>query len=99
MKKDYKFQTIKFDCSLFNNVAEDVKENLRQIVSLIVDDPSSISLTYDAYNNSVVYRLSVSKDDIGKVIGKSGKMADALKTILNSLSSKKKFRATLTIVE
>jgi predicted RNA-binding protein YlqC (UPF0109 family) len=79
--------------------ADFVKDRLEFVICLLVDDISSVSLTYDIFNNTVNYRLSVSKNDIGKVIGKSGKMADSLKTILNSLSSKRKFRSTLSILE
>lgn len=97
-KDIYSDDRLSFDSS-FKDRVEQVRDSLRYLVSLIVDNESSVKITYNILDNLVYYRLYVSKNDLGKVIGKSGKMADSLKTILNSLSSKRKFRAVLTIEE
>ena len=59
----------------------DLKQTLCDIVKAIVDDPSSISITETEENGTVNLELSVAPDDMGKVIGKHGRIAKAIRTI------------------
>jgi predicted RNA-binding protein YlqC (UPF0109 family) len=78
-------------------------EQLRELVLVIaralVDDPEQVKVNVIEGSNSFVFELSVSKQDLGKIIGKQGKTADAFRTILSSIGGKARKRITLEIVE
>ena len=78
-------------------------EQLRELVLVItralVDDPEQVKVNVIEGSNSFVFELSVSKHDLGKIIGKQGKTADAFRTILSSIGGKARKRITLEIIE
>lgn len=76
-----------------------MKELIEFIVKALVDDPSEVSIKEIAGDKITLYELRVSKADIGKVIGKRGRTASAIRTILNAVSTKQGKRAELEIVE
>jgi len=76
-----------------------MKELVEFIVKALVDDPAEVQLNEVAGDKVTLYELRVSKNDIGKVIGKKGKTALAIRTILNAVSTKQGKRAELEIVE
>ena len=63
-----------------------MKELLISIAQGLVDDPSAVSVTEDAPNEegTVVYHLHVSESDMGRVIGKQGRIAKAIRTIMRA---------------
>ena len=64
-----------------------------------MDHPEQVSVNEIEGNQTSVLELKVAKDDIGKVIGKQGRTARAMRTILNAASAKLKKRTVLEIVE
>jgi len=64
-----------------------------------VDRPQDVLVNAIEGNNTMVLELRVAKEDIGKVIGKQGRTAQAMRTIIGAVSSKIKKRAVLEIVE
>lgn len=81
-------------------------DNEKQLVSLIeyvvkalVDVPDSVKVSAVRGEQTTVIELNVAKEDLGKVIGKMGKTAQSLRTILNAVSTKMKVRAVLEIIE
>ena len=76
-----------------------MKELLEFLVKALVDDPSEVQINEVAGDKVTLYELRVSKTDIGKIIGKKGRTAQAIRTILNAVSSKQGKRAELEIVE
>ena len=82
---------------------DETKESIRALVEAnvlaIVDDRESASVTIVNGEQTTLFEVKVSKSDIGKVIGKQGKTAQALRTILSCVSSKAKIRCILEIVE
>ncbi len=76
-----------------------MKEILEYIAKALVDDPSQVDVQEIVGEKVTIYELRVSKADIGKVIGKRGRTAGALRTILNAVSTKQGKRAELEIVE
>lgn len=76
-----------------------MKEILEYIAKALVDDPSQVDVKEIIGDKVTIYELSVSKSDIGKIIGKRGRTAGALRTILNAVSTKQGKRAELEIVE
>ncbi|HNV93205.1 MAG TPA: KH domain-containing protein [Candidatus Cloacimonas sp.] len=76
-----------------------MKELIEFIVKALVDDPSEVNITEITGDKITLYELRVSKADIGKVIGKRGRTASAIRTIINAVSTKQGKRAELEIIE
>jgi predicted RNA-binding protein YlqC (UPF0109 family) len=76
-----------------------MKELIEFIVKALVDDPSEVNITEIAGDKITLYELRVAKSDIGKVIGKRGRTAGAIRTIINAVSTKQGKRAELEIIE
>jgi len=76
-----------------------MKELIEFIVKALVDDPSEVSIKEISGDKITLFELRVSKTDIGKVIGKRGRTAGAIRTILNAVSTKQGKRAELEIIE
>ncbi len=76
-----------------------MKELIEFIVKALVDDPSSIEITEVVGDKITIYELRAAKSDIGKVIGKRGRTAGAIRTILNAVSARQGKRAVLEIIE
>ena len=72
---------------------------LTEITRALVDDTEAVSIEVLNNQDSVVLRLHVASADIGKVIGKQGRTARSLRTILGAASMKMQRRFTLDIVE
>jgi predicted RNA-binding protein YlqC (UPF0109 family) len=70
-----------------------------QIARALVDHPEAVQVQALVREESTVLRLHVSDSDIGKVIGKQGRTAHSLRTILSAVSMKYHHRYTLDIVE
>lgn len=69
------------------------------IAKALVDLPDQVSVTEVLGDNTTVIQLHVAKTDIGKMIGKEGKTAKAIRTILLGAATKLKRRTVLEIVE
>lgn len=65
-----------------------MEELVKYLASYLVEKPDEIELTSTDDNGTVVLHLTVADSDVGKVIGKNGKIAQSLRTILKSASSK-----------
>ncbi|MDH4226301.1 MAG: KH domain-containing protein [Deltaproteobacteria bacterium] len=76
-----------------------MKELIEQIAKALVDKPDEVKVSEINGERTSVVELSVAKDDLGKVIGKEGRTAKALRTILTAASTKMNKRSVLEIVE
>jgi predicted RNA-binding protein YlqC (UPF0109 family) len=76
-----------------------MKELIEYIVKALVDYPEQVSVNVLEGSQSTVLELSVAKVDLGKVIGKQGRTAKAIRIILGAASAKIRKRAMLEIVE
>ena len=76
-----------------------MKELIGLIARALVDHPEQVSVTEVEGNQTSVLELKVAKEDLGKVIGKQGRTARALRTILGAASAKLKKRTVLEIIE
>jgi predicted RNA-binding protein YlqC (UPF0109 family) len=74
-------------------------ELVTQIVQSLVDRPQEVRVKTIQSDHTMVLELRVAKDDIGKVIGKQGRTAQAMRTLLDVVSAKIKKRTVLEIVE
>ena len=76
-----------------------MKELIAYIAKALVDKPDEVSVTEIEGEQTSVIELKVAKDDLGKVIGKQGRTARAMRTILSASSTKLKKRSVLEIIE
>jgi predicted RNA-binding protein YlqC (UPF0109 family) len=76
-----------------------IRELVHQIAEAIVDNPEMVSVFEIEGQQTTVLELKVAKEDLGKVIGKQGRNAQAIRTILSAVSAKLKKRMVLEIVE
>jgi len=76
-----------------------MKDLLIQIAQSLVDNPEQVQVNEIVTTQTVVLELRVAKNDLGKVIGKKGRTAHAIRTVLNAASGKVRKRYMLEIVE
>ncbi|MDP8320972.1 MAG: KH domain-containing protein [Candidatus Stygibacter australis] len=76
-----------------------MKELIEFVVKALVDDPATIEVTEVAGDKVTIFELRADKADIGKIIGKKGRTAGAIRTILNAVSARQGKRAVLEIIE
>jgi len=77
----------------------EMKDLIEYIAKALVDNPDDVSVTELEGKQTSVIELRVAKEDLGKVIGKQGRTARAMRTILGAASSKVKKRSVLEILE
>jgi uncharacterized protein len=76
-----------------------MKDLIKYIAQALVDNPDQVSVSEVEGNQTSVLELKVAKEDLGKVIGKQGRTARAMRTILSAASAKVKKRTVLEIIE
>jgi predicted RNA-binding protein YlqC (UPF0109 family) len=76
-----------------------MKELIEFIAKNLVDQPDLVEVNEIEGEQTSVFELKVAKDDLGKVIGKQGRTARALRTILSAASTKIRKRSVLEILE
>jgi hypothetical protein len=76
-----------------------MRELIEMISKALVDHPDQVRVTEIEGENTSVIELAVAKEDLGKVIGKHGRTAQAMRTILTAASNKLKKRSVLEIIE
>ena len=76
-----------------------VDELVREIARALVDEPQAVEVVSVNRDENTVLRLRVAAPDVGKVIGKQGRTARSVRTILGAVSMKLRHRYTLDIVE
>ncbi len=76
-----------------------MKELIKYIAEALVDNPAQVEVSEVVGEQTSVIELRVAKEDLGKVIGKQGRTAKAMRTILSAASTKLKKRSVLEIIE
>ncbi|PIP07865.1 MAG: RNA-binding protein [Syntrophobacteraceae bacterium CG23_combo_of_CG06-09_8_20_14_all_50_8] len=76
-----------------------MKELIKYIAQALVDNPDVVEVTEVTGEQTSVIELRVAKEDMGKVIGKQGRTAKAMRTILSAASTKIRKRTVLEIIE
>jgi hypothetical protein len=76
-----------------------MKDLIKFIAEALVDQPDQVSVKEIEGEQTSVIELKVAKEDLGKVIGKQGRTARAMRTILNAASTKIRKRSVLEIIE
>jgi len=76
-----------------------LKELVEYIVKKLVDKPESVSVSEISGEQATIVELRVAPEDLGKVIGKEGRTARAIRTLLHAAATKERKRAVLEILE
>ncbi|MBT8365807.1 MAG: KH domain-containing protein [Deltaproteobacteria bacterium] len=76
-----------------------MKDLIERIARALVDSPEEVMVTAIKGNQATVLELKVAKEDLGKIIGKQGRTARSLRTIIGAASAKERKRVVLEIVE
>lgn len=76
-----------------------MKELVEIIARSLVDHPDAVSVTEVENDQSIVLELKVASDDMGKVIGKQGRIAKAIRTVIKAAATKEDKRVMLEIVQ
>ncbi len=76
-----------------------MKELIKYIAQALVDKPEDVQVNEIEGEQTSVIELKVAKEDLGKVIGKQGRTARAMRTILSAASTKIRKRSVLEIIE
>ena len=74
-----------------------MKEILEVIAKSLVDNPDAVVITEEIKDDTVVLKLQVAQSDMGKVIGKSGRIAKAIRQVLNAAASRDKTKVIVDI--
>ncbi len=75
------------------------KDLVEYIAKTLVDDPTGVAVTMIEGEKSTILELKVADSDIGKVIGKQGRIAKAIRTLLSAASTKSGKRVVLEILD
>jgi predicted RNA-binding protein YlqC (UPF0109 family) len=76
-----------------------MKDLVEYIVKALVDNPDKVVVKEIAGEKSIIYELRVGEGDLGKVIGKEGRTAKAIRTIITAAAMKQGKRTVLEIIE
>lgn len=76
-----------------------MKELLEMIARSLVDEPEKVTVNSIEEENSVILELKVSKEDMGKVIGKQGRIAKAIRAIVKAAAVKEDKRVNVEIIQ
>ncbi|AQS55587.1 MAG: KH domain-containing protein [Novibacillus thermophilus] len=75
-----------------------MKELVEVLAKSLVDHPEAVEVREVTGEKTIVYELSVAKEDMGKVIGKQGRIAKAMRTIVSSAALKENKRVQIEII-
>ena len=75
-----------------------MKELVLDIVKALVDNPDEVRIEETKKKGEIILKLSVSQDDMVKVIGKQGRIAKAIRTVLKSAGNKENVKVSLEIL-
>ncbi len=76
-----------------------MKEILESIILNLVENRDAVTIEEKIDGENVVYEVRVANNDMGKVIGKQGRVAKAIRTLIKSLGAKEKKRITVEFID
>ncbi|MDD5455544.1 MAG: KH domain-containing protein [Candidatus Margulisbacteria bacterium] len=75
-----------------------MKELVELITKALVDDPNSVEIKETTGESIIILEIKVGQDDIGKVIGKEGRIANAIRTVVKAAAAKHGKKVTVEII-
>ena len=76
-----------------------MKESLEAIITSLVNEPSEVSINQVDGDKSIVFEVKVANSDMGKVIGKEGRIAKAIRTIIKALAAKEGKKVSVEFID
>ncbi len=76
-----------------------MSELVKVIAASLVDDPDSVEVREIEESQSIIIELKVAADDMGKVIGKQGRIAKAIRTVVKAAATKENKRVVVEIIQ
>ncbi len=76
-----------------------MKDLIEYIARSLVDDPTQVVITEKRHGNTINYQLRVAKEDMGRVIGKGGRVANSIRVLLRVAAAKGNAKVSLDIVD
>ena len=76
-----------------------MKESLEAIITSLVNEPSEVSINQVDGEKSIVFEVKVANSDMGKVIGREGRIAKAIRTIIKALAIKEGKKVTVEFID
>ena len=76
-----------------------MKDSLEAIITSLVNDPSSVSINEVDGEKAIIFEVKVAKSDMGRVIGREGKMAKAIRTIMKALATKEGKKVNVEFID
>ena len=76
-----------------------MKEVLEMVVKNLVDNKENVSIKEKSNAKSICYEVKVAKEDMGKVIGKQGKMANAIRVLMKSIAGKENKKVNIEFLD
>lgn len=76
-----------------------MKESLEAIITSLVNEPSEVSINQVDGEKSIVFEVKVANNDMGKVIGKEGRIAKAIRTIMKALAAKEGKKVSVEFID
>jgi predicted RNA-binding protein YlqC (UPF0109 family) len=71
---------------------------VEQLITGVVEDPSTVEITEDLSGNTRTFYVRVSPEDVGKVIGRSGRVVSAIRCVISAVAAKSREKAYVKIV-
>ena len=76
-----------------------MKESLETIITSLVNDPSKVSIDQKDGEKEIVFEVRVESSDMGKIIGKEGRIAKAIRTIMKSIAAKEGKKVSIEFID
>lgn len=77
----------------------EIPQLVKEIVKCLVDDPSKIEIKEDHGERTIVLNISVPKEDVGKIIGKNGKIVSSIRSICENIAAKNNKRINIHVID
>ncbi len=76
-----------------------MKEILEIVIKSLVDSPEEVSINEKENEGAIVYEVKVASTDMGKVIGKQGRMAKSIRTVIKAIATKQEQKVSIEFVD
>ena len=76
-----------------------MKQILETIIKNIVENPDEVTITEKEEENKVIFEVKVAESDMGRIIGKQGKVANSIRTLMIALNSKDKKKVSIEFLD
>lgn len=76
-----------------------MKQILETIIKNIVENPDEVTITEKEEENKLIFEVKVAESDMGRIIGKQGKVANSIRTLMRALNSKDKKKVSIEFLD